>query len=364
MSVAKTLRQQMRKQKDDLVKRRETGITSRSSGRWGTIFNKNLIPKGRDIWVCKEGGHIIDTIPFIAGPDFPSVARVEEGDVEYVLDLWAHQSVGVSDEQFVCPSFNFKKPCPICEYLKEKKDAGEKLPKEQYDSIRAKHRTLYLIWNHDSPEMEQKGLQIWEIAYFFLQEKLDEISRNPLDGGIILFEDPDIGKLISFKRKGSGQNNTQFLGHMFLDRKISIPDEILEQSFSLDSIVNMHPEYDEIHKAFYEKPSQAVPQEEAGVTDQEQTTQEAGADGVVVPEVVGQEDSPIRERECPGGGTFGVDIDQLDLCANQCPEWDDCDDTNRRIKKAEAQKPALTPAPAKETEQPKVKPKLRPRARS
>jgi hypothetical protein len=34
-------------------------------------------------------------------------------------------------------------------------------------------------------------------------------------------------------------------------------------------------------------------------------------------------EKPEGDNECPGGGTFGVSIEQLDHC-NTCEVWDDC----------------------------------------
>jgi len=35
--------------------------------------------------------------------------------------------------------------------------------------------------------------------------------------------------------------------------------------------------------------------------------------------------SKVKDGECPGGGTFGEDTDELTAC-NDCPNWDKCDD--------------------------------------
>ena len=45
---------------------------------------------------------------------------------------------------------------------------------------------------------------------------------------------------------------------------------------------------------------------------------------------------PVTETsatdECPvEGGTFGVDLDTLDLCLKNCPLWDNCMDENERL---------------------------------
>ncbi len=381
--MALGLRERMKEQKKDLQKRRETQQQDKAAGRWGSVFDRNKVPSGRQFWACKEGSHIVDVIPFAAGPNFPPLTRVKENEVEYRVDLWAHQGVGPTDEQFVCPAFMFKKPCPICEYLAEEKAAGRRLPKEEYSAIRAKNRTIYLVWIHDTPEDERKGIQIWEVASFFFQDKLDEIARDPRGRGMILFEDLDIGKNISFRKKNKGDKQVEYTGHQFLDRDVPIPDNIVEQSFSLDTIIKWESDYDEMYKLFHQSrkgleggaPKRTQPEEdrpaekEQSAEDPEPETQQQLAEEPEpeTQQVTNEEQAATSTHEkvpqetqegkpiCPGGGTFGLDIDKLDMCANQCDIWDDCDAENVRIKQAVASKPKEKPKEKKEGAKPKLR---------
>lgn len=244
-------RDRMKKKKGNkgLSKRHNEGTKSTGGGRFPTIFNKDIVPEGREFWRCKEGEHLADVIPFEAGPDMPfgedDNPITGEGDLDYVLDLFVHMNVGAMNKPFVCPYENFGKDCPICEFIK-----ANRLDKEDWKKLVAKHRVVYLLWVHDSRDDEKKGIQIFEASHFFMQEKIEEISKLPRGGGYENFSDPDKGKTLAWTRKGSGQENTQYLGHRFISRDSPIPDRILDQSFPLDSIVNMHPEYSEIEKEF------------------------------------------------------------------------------------------------------------------
>jgi len=375
--MALGLRERMKQQKKGLQRRREKQQQDKAAGRWGTVFDRDKVPSGRQFWACKEGSHIVDVIPFAAGPNFPLVTKVKEDDIEYRIDVWVHQGVGPTDEQFVCPAYMFKKPCPICEYLAQEKAAGHRLPKEEYSAIRAKNRTMYLIWVHDTPEDERKGIQIWEIASFFFQDKLDEIAQDPRGRGMILFEDLDIGKNISFRKKSKGEKQVEYTGHQFLDRDVPIPDEIVEQSFSLDTIIKWESDYDEMHKLFHqaretvdkgrvsrEQPKEDKPVEQTEPTEESEPEKELETEQVaneeqtetkteVTPPVDKEVPKETQEGKpvCPGGGTFGLDIDKLDMCANQCEIWDDCDAENVRLKQAAAAKP--------KKEKVATKPKLR-----
>lgn len=177
--------------------------------------------------------------------DVDNMVVTEEGNFDYVLDLYVHQNIGKMKVPFVCPYENFGKPCPICEYIK-----ANRLPKDQWSKLRPKRRAIYLIWDRTTAEMEKKGIQIFDSAHFFMEEKLEEIAKQPRGGGYITFSDPDEGQSICWTRKGSGQENTQYLGHRFIEREAPIPDRILESTFALDQVINMHPEYKEIEKAF------------------------------------------------------------------------------------------------------------------
>jgi hypothetical protein len=170
----------------------------------------------------------------------------EKGDFDYILDLFVHQNVGPMNQPYVCPWENFRKACPICEYIK-----ANRLPKEEWSNVRAKRRSIYLIWNRTSVEEEKKGVQIFDAAHFFMEEKLEEIAKLPRGGGYITFSDPDNGKSVCWSRKGAGKENTQFIGHKLVDRESRIPDWVLEKTFPLDEVINMHPSYDEIKAAFY-----------------------------------------------------------------------------------------------------------------
>lgn len=237
------------KGKKSLGRRHQAGTKTTGGSRYPTIFLKDKVPEGIEFFFSKEGDHLVDIIPFEAGPDMPFDERLQpitdEGDLDYVLDLFVHLNVGTMQKPYVCPYENFGLPCPICEFMK-----ATKLEKEDWKKLVAKHRVVYFLWVHNSREEEKKGIQIYESSHYSMEEKIEVIAKLPEEGGFIKFSDPDNGKTLAFTRKGSGFENTQYLGHRFIKRKSQIPDRILDQTFPLDSIVNMHPTYEEIEKEF------------------------------------------------------------------------------------------------------------------
>jgi len=248
-----SFRDRMKKRKGGL-KKRHNKAPKKSGGRYPTVFNKKNIPDGINFFSCKEGQHIVDILPWEAGPDMPLDDQgnpvTEEADFDYVLDLYVHQNVGKMQKPYVCPFENFGEPCPICEYIK-----ANRLPKKEWSKKRAKRRSIYLLWDRTTPEDEKKGVQIFDAAHFFMEEKILEIAKLPRGGGYEVFSDPDTGKSVCWTRKGTGAENTQYLGHRFIDREAPIPERILDQGFALDQVINMHPTYEQIDKEIKEDPT-------------------------------------------------------------------------------------------------------------
>lgn len=234
------------------LQRQHNQQTKNKDGKtsYPSIIQKDKLPAGIEVWQCKEGDHLIDIIPFPAGSDFPvdpdsKQPVIDEGDLAYVLDIMVHTNVGTMRIPYVCPYENFGLPCPICEFMSE-----NDLEKEDWKKTKAKRRTVYLVWVHDTRETQKKGIQLWEISHYTMEEKLAVIASQPRGGGAKAFADFDDGCNIAFTRKGAGMTNTQYLGHRFIDREVKIPDALLEHTFPVDQFVKMHPSYEEIEETF------------------------------------------------------------------------------------------------------------------
>lgn len=216
-------------------------------GKFGRFYTARG-EKPLKIWKCKEGEHILDIIPFLAGPNHH---QVREGEPTYLLDIWVHQKVGMDENDVVCLARNYNEPCPICEYINEqrlKKDLSEDA-EEALKTLNPKRRCLYNVVCYDSTREEDRGVQLWEVAHFLFEKKILSVARNPRGGGFVPFSSPDNGRSIYFEREGSGITNTQYLGHKFIERQAEITDEILEDAYILDDLV-IKLSYEEIKEAF------------------------------------------------------------------------------------------------------------------
>ncbi|MHA2070033.1 MAG: hypothetical protein ACXABY_37180 [Candidatus Thorarchaeota archaeon] len=270
---------------------------------------------------------MIDIIPWQAGSKYPTRNYdIKEGDYVYVLDVWIHRGIGPNDDNFLCPARNYNDPCAVCDYIRDLRES-EEATDEQIKALDGKRRVAYLIQCHDSEKEYDKGIQMYEVAHWFMERHLTELARVPGSRGApvgwIGFASPDKdeGRSISFKREGTG-NNTQFIAHQFQNRDYDVPQETLDQTFSLDEHL-MIPTYQELEDALY------------GGSSREEVTAERPA----------REEEPVRqptkpsaragENPCPIGLQFGVDTDKYKEC-DECPEdiWKACAKEKVRLEEA------------------------------
>ena len=339
----------------------------------------SYVKKGRRPRYTKipEGAFIFDIIPYIVENDFQDKDHnYTAGSLQYNLDLWVHQNVGVNNDQVVCLTKTFGRPCPICEERAKREAQGATF--DELKVFNPKRRCLYNIWIHDTARSEEnKGVQILEIAHFTLERNLINIAKHPITGKLTQFADPDNGKLICFTRKGTGVKNTTYEGHQLLERQINpIPDQILEQSEDLTQLVEI-PTYEDVYRMFYGVPtteSAYSPQPSQAPTPAPSAVQQpmygseqrgyadvppwedpvpaptttptpsqyvapsptTGTPPTTAPNFTYANAAPRSEhmtptpaattKECPVanyGGKFGETLDKFPQCAG-CPDWDAC----------------------------------------
>ena len=354
-----SFRKRLQQKKEQLLERVKESYESKDDkgGSFGTIFIKKNIPDGIDFWKPEKGDHVIDIIPYEAGPNHPKVINGlrEEGALEHVLDLWVHWNVGAMREHIVCLARNHKQVCPICEWM----TAQGRMPESQWRRHKANRRVTYLVWVHDEKGIQEaKGLQIFEVAHWFMEKSLDELAKKKRGGGYVVFSEPgdsdNPGVHVSFTIASDGSftddegNKRESLGYsafQFEVRDKAIPDDILDRSFSLDSIVNIRPSYEEAYKAHYGYlPGEEKTQTEGDAPETIDRTpkykEESKPDKTPEPEKKAEkekkepapkkEEKPASDNECAGGGTFGVDIEKLSACGD-CSIWDNCSDEADRL---------------------------------
>ena len=328
-------RKSLRNKFKELNERTQESYATRDSGGGMKNYFNNEKMEDISTWWAGKGDHIIDVIPYFAGNNDP---KNKKGSPAYVLSVDVHRGVGPMEEMIVCPE-QFGKPCPVCQeryrLTKENADYAKVLK-----PLKPSKRSMYNIIVRDGGDMEKKGVQIFEIAHWFMEKHLSKIAKDPRGDGFVIFSDPDDGRSISFERTGTGPKNTDYTGHRFVDRPDVISNEELEEAYCLDDLIEVK-DYDEIFEIFFGEKNK----------EQDEDTPEPDPEDELEPEDEGEEDEGEEEPEptppkksknrkkrgksrtpkCPYGHEIGEDIDEYDECddANDgegCEMYDKCND--------------------------------------
>jgi len=320
-------KEEMKKRQDESYKKKD------DSGRFKSIFGDKFPADKR--FKCAEGDHSLDFIPFVAGANNPNV---KEGKLTYILDIWVHNKVGVNEDSYICMNKTYDKNCPIC------KHQAELIKQEEEDAIvkalNPTRRGIYNIWCHDTPKDEAKGIQIWDVSHWLFESEVIEQAKLKKGGGYIYYTDLDDGKVVSFRRTGSGATNTKFKAVTFEDREEPLPDEIVMGVYCLDDLLHI-PTYEEVETAFFGEKKETKKSEEKKPEPPKQESKEAD-----IPDELGE---PV----CPSDYVFGSDFGDYDEC-DDCEVRKDC-----RTKKREGKEPKKEEESKKEEEKSDPEPRRR-----
>lgn len=318
--------------KEELIKRTQESDERKEGEATLRYFKDALDLVLAKFGPTKDEPHILDIIPFKAGDKMPDFMKLKEGKDAYYLDIYVHTNIGPGKVWIVCPSRNYGEPCPICEYIDELDKAGKEY--EDYQDIYAKRRCVYNIINQSTVKDAKKGIQIWEASHKYTEKPIQAAAKNPRGGGSIPFSHPDkeVGQSISF----SVENDTYrtISGHKLIPRDYDITDDILDQAYKLDQIINIL-SYREINKIFGKS---TVEPELGDEPDPEENIQEKETQ-----EEKKEARKPIsKKNQCPADkGVFGEDIDRIADCEN-CSVYQECakqaDIIEEEKKKARAEK--------------------------
>lgn len=350
-------RDKIKGMKQDLLKTTQDSIDHREdSTEYGSIFIKENIPEGVQFWRPDYGDHLFDMIPFQVGGEHPVYPK---GQWIYLLDIQAHMNIGSMFDDYVCQVRTYKENDPICDYIRACPRSGTgSLSTNEYKVIAPKRRCAYLVWVHDTPEDEAKGIQIWEVAHWNSERNISAIAKHPKGGAPVPFSDVEDGKSIAFSvvktgkyidSQGKEQDSKDFSGFRFCDRETPIPDDFDEQIFSLDLCIKWKPTWEEQAKAFPMSNSDAPNRPTLPASTQEPSKETQSDDTPIQDEPDPDEKAvEVVEGECPGGGQFGVDMEKLPEC-NGCDIWDACADEADKILKKKAAKETKDAKAAKKT---------------
>jgi len=326
--ISKGVRAKMKK---DLLKRLQEDQDRKDAGGKG-IFKGDT---GVNFWSPEGGDHLIDFIPFLAGENHPTV---QEGKVAYSLRVKVHYGIGSNeDKSALCLYETFGQPCPICEHRLALRTEGA--DEDIWKALYPKKRAIYNILCFDSSREEDKGVQVWEVAEFYMQKHLDTLmkgrGRRPGggEGTLVPFTDPDEGKSIAFTINPPKTRNdfAEYIGHRFEERDYEIDDDTLEDAQILDELIHI-PTYESVYEEYYGEPIDDGDDEDEDEYDEDEENEDEDYDEEDEDEDEDEEededededdDDEDDEEECPGGGDFGSDTNELDGC-EECDVWEEC----------------------------------------
>lgn len=288
----------------------------------------------------KEGqSYSVDIIPFLVAENFPDKmfrgSPPNEGDPWFTVDLHVHNNIGPNNEKVVCPKHSFKngiaagtRPgCPICEDLAKKQEEVADDPEKRkaiWREMKPMRRNLYNIIVRDDGEEEDKGVQLFDVAYFYFQQNIEEVLDED-DEGVTTYWDIEEGKQIRFKVTDQGENQPpKFGGFKLKDRKYEIDEEDLEDSVSPQKWLKLYT-YEELYQMHHQNGNGTKKNDDEDTTqletrksrrDKNRTTDPPVDDDLNDLPSNAEDDQSLNE--CSFGHVFGEDAGSHDECQSDC----------------------------------------------
>lgn len=204
------------------------------------------LPENTERFKPKKGTFSLDILPYTV--NVSTHPEVDKGEQWYQRTFFVHYGIGRDERAFICPK-TIKKPCPICDHVKELFNSDDEADSELAKSIKAKERELYNVIDLDDQE---KGVQLFEYSYHLFGKALDEeISEG--DDDVAAFADLEEGKtlLVSFRKKKLGKNEFFETRKIEFEERDEYDEEILDDVMDLDSLLVIK-DADTLQKALFD----------------------------------------------------------------------------------------------------------------
>ncbi len=362
----------VKKSKRSLSARYQQSYATKDSGSNNSIFQWAKADNEVRFFTPKEGRNMINIVPYeIKSKNHPLVQQgiMKIGNIDYVMDVWVHRSIGPNQMDVVCLRKNYNKACPICEAMDEAKAAGNR---DEMNALKPRRRVFYNVINVNEPDGE---IMVFETSHFnFEKELIEEAREQSDDQNIVDFADIDNGCVIEFrgsKAKFEGFEYMEFKSFRFRERGKGqeVTEEDVERAVSFDAIMTVL-SYDQIKKILY---GGGVWEEEEDADDDDDMPKEINLDDLPDENEDEDEDededppfdddeeeeddeeeddeeveeleekpkkfgkkgsaSPAKDKgrskdkagkgRCPYGHIFGEDNDEYKDC-DDCPCWEEC----------------------------------------
>jgi len=320
------------------MSKKNKGLSARykhnSDTKEGGNFGCFKYPSETKFLKLKEGRNKIVIVPYkVKSKNHPLVVagEIEIGDLDFVMDIYIHRSIGGGDRDVVCLKRNFGKRCPVCEEANEKNEKGDEAV---YNSLKASRRVYF---NVIDVKDEDEEVKIFSMSHFLFLKPLTEEAEEGEDGNPIDYASQEDGKVISFRASEESFKKNKFFkceSFKFEDREIDITDKMIEEAVSFDDIMEVLTA-DEIEKILYgcdddEEEERDNKRKKGNREDEDDDDEEDKPKKKVKEE---EEEKPKKGKDCPSGFEFGKDVDKHKEC-EECKIWDDCDEAKFKSKKA------------------------------
>jgi len=292
-----------------------------------------------------------------------------EGGLWYRHPYWIHRNIGANNESVVCPG-SVKQKCPICEHRAQLLKDGTEWNDDSVKALKASLRNLYVVIPRGMKNFEETP-HIWDISQFLFQDKLnEEIQENE---EYETFPDLEEGYTlrIRFTEEQIGSNKFAATSRIdFIERDKPLAESLLEDVPALDDILVV-PTYKTVEALFFGGLTQdEIEDEDDDEEEEEEEEPEPKRKARHVTSADDEEDEPEeedekpeprrkarpkpepepeeeeeeeeekpepkptrrtrtkdKEAECPHGGTFGKDFEELNEC-EKCEMWEACADAS------------------------------------
>lgn len=293
-------------------------------------------PKDVPFYKIREGENLIDIVQYkITNPQNPACkAGFEVGEPDYKQIIPVHKNVGASNNEYLCVARMFGKPCPICEAQKTTWDID-------FEKAKAMYPTEYVVYNIIDLLEPEKGVQLWRISKFWVEDELQKLSAMKSKRGVpVIYSDFEVGWSIEFYGEEKKFMNNKFMkpgNFNFVKREKQYDESILDKTYPLDKYWNI-PKYDEVYNDFNgiyeeeEEVKEVKPTEEEVQKEREQFVEDLKQSAVRETKVEEAKEAPQRParrerrrktdevKKCPHGHAWG-DCDKHEECKT-------CDDSD------------------------------------
>jgi len=234
-----------KKRKKKREKRSTQSAARRRAEEHGAGFEITslILPEGVTLFKLKSEKSVrLDILPYIVGKHNP---WADEGESYYERTYFVHRGIGADNNSYVCLRKELKKPCPICEHrakLMKDPDADE----DTIKNLAPKERQLFNIIDLRDKE---KGVQIWDIAWWLFGKRLEAAIRNGDEDEYDNFFELENGYTLKLGVEEGRFGGRAFYGIESVNFKSreDYDEDILEEVHCLDDVIKITP-YDELKK--------------------------------------------------------------------------------------------------------------------